>query len=183
MFKYDYYMFSGKTSGLLGNFFKHHELRFLFFLRLSEKYGGMLSVVYKLIYMHIGKKYGLEIYAGNIGKGLYLGHAYGITVNPKAVLGDYVSLHKGSTIGQENRGKRKGAPILGNRVWVGANATICGNVHIGDNVLIAANTFVNCDVPSYSIVIGNPCIIKHDENATKDYIRETDYLDSLLMKL
>ena len=72
---------------------------------------------------------------------------------------------------------------MGNRVWVGANSTICGNVRIGDNVLIAANTFVNCDVPSHSIVIGNPCVIKHDENATKEYIRETDCLDSLFMDL
>jgi len=31
-------------------------------------------------------------------------------------------------------------------------------------------TFVNFDVPSHSIVIGNPAKIIHRENATEDYI-------------
>ena len=47
---------------------------------------------------------------------------------------------------------------------------IVGNIHIGDNVLIAPNTYVNVDVPSNSIVIGNPAIIHKNENATKEYI-------------
>lgn len=45
-----------------------------------------------------------------------------------------------------------------------------GGVKIGNNVLIAANSFVNCDVPDNSIVFGNPCIIKYKENATEGYI-------------
>ena len=42
---------------------------------------------------------------------------------------------------------RKGTPVIGNRVRIGANATIVGNVHIGDDVVIAPNAFVNIDVP------------------------------------
>lgn len=58
-------------------------------------------------------KYGLEIApATSIGEGLYLGHAFGITVNPNAVIGRNCNMHKGVTIGRENRGKRKGAPVL-----------------------------------------------------------------------
>lgn len=41
---------------------------------------------------------------------------------------------------------------------------------IGDDVLIAPNSFVNVDVPSHSVVLGNPCIIKSKENATEGYI-------------
>lgn len=41
---------------------------------------------------------------------------------------------------------------------------------VGDDVLIAPNSYVNCDVPSHSIVFGNPCIIKHKDNATEGYI-------------
>ena len=41
---------------------------------------------------------------------------------------------------------------------------------IGDDVMIAPNTFINQDIPSHSIVIGNPCKIIPKENATKDYI-------------
>lgn len=102
--------------------------------------------------------------------GLYLGHPYGITVNSKAVLGMNVNLHKGVTIGQENRGRRKGCPTLGNYVSVGINSTIVGKVVIGDDVLIAPNTYINCDVPSHSIVLGSPCKIIPCQGATDNYI-------------
>lgn len=67
-------------------------------------------------------------------------------------------------------GGRQGAPVIGNEVWIDINAAIVGKVTIGDDVLIAPNSYVNCDVPSHSIVFGNPCIIKHRENATEGYI-------------
>lgn len=116
-------------------------------------------------------KYGLEIPNGkNIDAGLYLGHAFNITINPNAVIGKNVNIHKGATIGQENRGKRKGAPSIGDSVWIGINSTIVGAVRIGNDVLIAPNAYVNCDVPDHSIVIGNPCTITPRNNATEDYI-------------
>lgn len=97
---------------------------------------------------------------------------YAITINPKAIIGSYSNIHKGETIGQENRGKRKGTPVIGNDVWIGINSTIVGNIKIGDDVLIAPNTFVNKDIPSHSIVFGNPCVIKPftDSKATESYI-------------
>ena len=67
-------------------------------------------------------------------------------------------------------GGRRGTPVIGNEVWIGINAAIVGSTTIGDDVLIAPNSYVNCDVPSHSIVFGNPCIIKHRENATEGYI-------------
>lgn len=45
-----------------------------------------------------------------------------------------------------------------------------GKINIGDDVLIAPNAFVNFDVPSHSIVIGNPGTIIIRENATESYI-------------
>lgn len=105
-----------------------------------------------------------------IGPGLYIGHPYNITLNPKTVIGRNCNIHKGLTIGGENRGTRKGVPIIGNEVWIGINVTIVGKVIIGDDVLIAPNSYVNCNVPSHSIVFGNPCVIKHREYATEGYI-------------
>ena len=43
-----------------------------------------------------------------VGPGLFLGHPYCITINPEAVIGSHCNIHKGVTIGQENRGIRKG---------------------------------------------------------------------------
>ena len=105
-----------------------------------------------------------------IGEGLYIGHAYNITINPDAILGKNINIHRGVLIGQTNRGGRRGAPVIGNEVWIGINAAIVGNITIGDDVLIAPNSYVNCDVPSHSVVFGNPCIIKHRENATEGYV-------------
>lgn len=105
-----------------------------------------------------------------IGGGLYMGHPYCITINRKAILGKNINIHKGVTIGQENRGRRKGVPTIGNNVWIGINAIIVGNITIGDDVMIGPGAYVNCDVPSHSICIGNPCVIHHRENATENYI-------------
>ena len=120
-------------------------------------------------------RYGLEIpWTCKIGKGFYLGHAFCITVSPQAEIGEWCNLHKGVTIGKQNRGKLKGAPKIGNKVWIGVNATVVGKVVIGDDVLIAPGAYVNCDVPSHSVVIGNPCQIHHKENATEGYINNCE---------
>ena len=139
--------------------------------KLQTSRNKILLSWHKFAYSQLKKSRNIELsYRTEIGKGLYLGHAFGIVVNPAAKIGENVNLHKGVTIGQENRGPRKGAPTIGNKVWIGINATVVGRITIGDDVLIAPNSFVNCDVPSHSVVFGNPCIIKHRDNATEDYI-------------
>lgn len=149
-------------------FTNSHAVRFLFFLRRSASGRNIVS---RLILKSMSRRYGLEISRNTaIGGGLYLGHAYGITVNPEARIGENCNLHKGVTLGRENRGSRKGAPTLGDRVWVGVNATVVGAVNIGSDVLIAPNSYVNRDVPSHSVVFGNPCVIKPREDATEGYI-------------
>ena len=146
-----------------------------FLLFTYRKYFSARSRVVKLFYKGIfrfmASRRGIEISLRNeIGKGLYIGHAYNITINPNAIIGSNCNLHKGIVIGQQNRGKYKGTPTIGNRVWIGINAAIVGNIKIGDDVLIAPNSYVNCDVPSHSVVFGNPCVIKSRDNATEDYI-------------
>lgn len=137
----------------------------------KHKRGGVLKGFYSAIYRMVSVFYCNEIsHVAEIGPGLYIGHPYGITVNPNAKIGKNCNIHKGVTIGQENRGKRKGAPTIGDCVWIGVNSTIVGKITIGDDVLIAPNTYVNCDVPSHSIVFGNPCVIKSNAHATEGYI-------------
>lgn len=108
-----------------------------------------------------------------IGEGFYIGHSGMVIINPEAKIGKNVNIAAGVTIGYENRGKRKGAPTIEGNCWIGANSVIVGNVKIEKDVLIAPLTFVNFDVPSHSIVIGNPAKIIHKENATKDYIQNS----------
>lgn len=147
-------------------------LRFLKYFRKAQNTNNrFLRKIYKKMTLRYRTTHGLEIPDDlMVGGGLYIGHPYGITINPDAVLGENINIHKGVTIGQENRGNRKGSPTIGSFVWIGVNATIVGKITIGNDVLIAPNSYVNCDVPDHSVVYGNPCVIKFKENATENYI-------------
>lgn len=128
------------------------------------------NIFRRFILYKMSRKYGLEIsIKAQIGKGLYLGHPYNITVAEGTQIGENVNLHKGCTIGRTNRGN-VGVPKIGNCVFIGINATVVGNVMVGDDVLIAPNSYVNFDVPAHSVVIGNPATIHHRENATERYV-------------
>lgn len=106
----------------------------------------------------------------DIGEGFYVAHNARFIINCEAKLGKNINISPGVVIGGTNRGEKKGAPTIGDRVWFGCNCVVVGKIKIGSNVMIAPNAYVNFDVPDNSIVIGNPGVIHHDENATKDYI-------------
>lgn len=145
-----------------------------FFRKMQEKNFFPLRLMYKVLFKYYKAKNHIELYyKTQIDAGLYIGHPYGIMINRNAIIGKNVNIHKGVVIGQENRGKRKGTPIIGDNVWIGINSVIVGKVVIGNDVLIAPNSYVNCDIPSHSVVFGNPCTIKPKENATKNYINNT----------
>lgn len=136
-----------------------------------EKRNKLMYLLYGFRLNQLQHKYGFQISPSTkIGKGLYIGHFGSVIVNRNAVLGDNVNLSPNVVIGQQNRGEKKGAPIIGNSVWIGSGAIVVGKITIGDDVLIAPNAYVNFDVPSHSIVIGNPAVIHHRENATEGYI-------------
>lgn len=50
----------------------------------------------------------------------------------------------------------KGDTVIGNDVWIGYEAVIMPGVQVGDGAVIAAKSVVTGDVPSYTIVGGNP---------------------------
>lgn len=52
--------------------------------------------------------------------------------------------------------------IIGNDVWIGANANIKRGITIGNGAIVAMNSVVTKNVPDYSIVAGNPAkVIKY----------------------
>lgn len=53
----------------------------------------------------------------------------------------------------------KGVPVIKNNVWIGPNVVVAGPVIIEDDVIIAANSFVNKSIPSGAIVAGSPAKI------------------------
>ncbi|GHU67749.1 hypothetical protein FACS189413_03100 [Bacteroidia bacterium] len=138
---------------------------------LYRKYQANHNNVLGLYYKYKLENQGLD-FGGNlsIGKGLIIGHSGRIVINGGAKIGEQIYLTHGVTIGRNAVGKRKGVPTLGNRVRIGANANIVGNITIGNDVVIAPGAFVNFDVPSHSVVIGNPGQIHHKDNATDGYL-------------
>lgn len=147
--------------------------RYMYILRhasLFPKY-SIRGFLYRVLLQHYSYKYGFQILPNTrIGKGLYIGHRGTVVINGRTEIGDNCTLTHLVTIGQANRGERKGCPKIGNRVWIGAGAVVVGKIFIGDNVLIAPNSYVNFDVPSNSIVTGNPAVVTHHDNATEGYI-------------
>lgn len=149
--------------------------KMLVFFRKAQNSSNILSKwIYRILFGFCKHRCLCDISINlNLGEGAYFGHPYCIVINPKTVIGKNVSIHNGVTIGKENRGTRKGTPIIGNKVWIGANAVIVGKITIGNDVLIAPNAFVNFDIPDHSIVIGNPAKIVYRKNATEHYSTNT----------
>lgn len=173
--KSDLYRYTGQYSYklLLKNLIFNPGFRFIFFLRKSSATSKFspLGIFYRFFLRRYTFKYGIQIEARTtIGEGFCIRHFGTIVVNPRTVIGKNCNIHQGVTIGQTNRGSNKGAPVIGDNVWIGANAVVVGNISVGRNVLIAPNSYVNFDVPDNSIVIGNPAKLIAKENATEGYI-------------
>lgn len=169
--RHDLYRFNGTTGwkNFVKAFSSKWEFQHVVLLRWYQQ--SKLKIVSRLLLRWSCLRTGIQIgYKTKIGKGFLIVHYGDIAVNNDAVIGDNCTISHGATIGISHRGKNRGCPTLGNKVWVGANAVIVGNVTIGDDVLIAPLSFVNFDVPSHSIVVGNPGKIIPREDATAEYI-------------
>lgn len=110
-----------------------------------------------------------------IGNNCSIGEYNQITSCNKVLIGDGLLTGRYVYIGDNNHGglsqeeagippiKRnllsKGEVNIGNNVWIGDKATILANVHIGNNVIVAANSVVTKDVPDNCIVAGVPAKI------------------------
>lgn len=171
-FQKDIYRRYGGKESIRRRILRPIELKYLYCFRKASEAGNIFfRAYYKWRTRVLSERTLIQIPVGTqIGEGLFLGHNGSIIVNMDAKIGRNVNLATGVVIGQENRGKRKGCPQIGDQVWIGSNAVIVGNITIGDDVLIAPLSYVNCNVPSHSIVMGNPCKIISKDYATEGYI-------------
>lgn len=175
-FQKDLYRYYGEEGESIKNkILRPLEIKYLCAFRKAQASSSFFSRKLSILkLLRLSRKSQIQIPVNTqIGEGFYIGHSGRIIINSKAVLGKNINIATGVTIGQENRGKRKGVPTIGDNCWIGTNAVIVGNITIGNDVLIAPLSFVNFDVPSHSIVIGNPAKIIHKENATEGYIDNT----------
>jgi len=171
MIKSDLYRYGGLTSILQG--MRIPGFRYTYFLRKASHYKkfSIQGLFFRFVLNRLGYKYGFQIpVKTQIGEGLYIGHFGTIVINENTIIGKNCNIAHSITIGQTNRGKLKGSPTIADEVWIGTGAVIVGKITIGSNVLIAPNTYINKDIPSNSIVMGNPAKIIQNFDATKGYI-------------
>lgn len=73
----------------------------------------------------------------------------------RAEYGDYFFVYQGTTVGGNRKGEKLFYPTIGENVILFANATVLGDTHIGNNVVVAADTFlINEIVPDNCIAFG-----------------------------
>jgi len=90
----------------------------------------------------------------SIGPGLRIHHFGNIFVNERSRIGADCTLRQGVTIGSvDDDGP---APVLGDRVELGAYAQVLGGVIVGDDARVGAMSVVLADVPAGCTVAGAP---------------------------
>ena len=93
-----------------------------------------------------------------INSGCYFQDQGGITIGEGSLIGHNVVLATlNHEMDPEHRKDLHPDPIkIGRHVWIGANATVCPGVTIGDGAVVAAGAVVVKDVPAKAIVGGVP---------------------------
>ena len=145
-------------------FLHKDQLNFFTFCELLTFYVMVRNIFYaRVAYRHHFYAKFLALFArplplldisstAEIGGGLIVQHGYGTIIAPRKI-GKNCWVNQGVTIGYTNDDD---CPTLGDNVTVYAGAKILGDVHVGNNVVVAANAVVVKDVEDNCIVGGVP---------------------------
>ena len=99
----------------------------------------------------------IDIHPGaTIGKRVFIDHGIGVVIGETTVIEDDVLIYQGVTLGGVSLSPGKRHPTIRNGVVIGAGAKILGNIEIGANAKIGANSVVVKPVPECSTAIGIP---------------------------
>ena len=94
--------------------------------------------------------------AAQIGRRVFIDHGVGVVIGETTIINDDVLIYQQVTLGGVSLNKGKRHPTIENNVVIGAGAKILGNITIGKNTKVGANSVVVKDVPSDSTAIGIP---------------------------
>lgn len=86
------------------------------------------------------------------GKSITIGDGCAISHNVSILDSDFHILIRDG----EPQPRHGSGIVIGDRVWIGTNATILKDVQVGDGAVIAAGSLVSKDVPPRALVAGSP---------------------------
>jgi serine O-acetyltransferase len=91
--------------------------------------------------------------AAKFGPGLRISHGTGIVVGNSVEVGSDCLLMQNVTLGAPTMARIGEMPKLGDRVVLGAQASVIGPVVVGDDVFVGAHALVTRDVPASTKVL------------------------------
>jgi len=94
--------------------------------------------------------------AAKIGKRVFIDHGTGVVIGETTIIEDDVLIYQGVTLGGVSLIQGKRHPTIKKGAVIGAGAKILGNIIIGENAKIGANSVVVKAVPDCSTAIGIP---------------------------
>jgi maltose O-acetyltransferase len=111
----------------------------------------------------------------SIGEYTFIGRGVEIEISTRVTIGRHGLIAPGVFITDHNHGTSIDEPIfrqpsvhstvvIGDDVWIGANAVILPGVNIGDGAVVGAGAVVTSDVPPRSIVGGVPARLIRNRN-------------------
>lgn len=99
----------------------------------------------------------IDIHPGaQIGRRVFIDHGTGVVIGQTTIIEDDVLIYQGVTLGGVSLTQGKRHPTIRSGVVIGAGAKILGNIEVGQDAKIGANSVVVKTVPPYSTAIGIP---------------------------
>lgn len=95
----------------------------------------------------------------------------------RAKYGDYFCVYQGTTVGGNWSNGVIDYPSIGENVILYANATVLGNSHIGNNVIVSADSYIiNDEVPDNALVFGKSPNLIIKEKSVDEIMAYTDHI-------
>lgn len=106
--------------------------------------------------------------ASTIGRRVFIDHGFGVVIGATSIIEDDILIYQGVTLGGVSISKGKRHPTIKSNSVIGSGAKILGNITIGYNCKIGANSVVVSNVDDNCTAIGVPAkIIKSKESRNK----------------
>lgn len=107
--------------------------------------------------------------AATVGDGVFIDHGFGVVIGETAIIEDNVLIYQGVTLGGVSLNPGKRHPTIRKNTVIGSGAKILGNITIGENCKIGANSVVIKNVVCNSTAVGVPArIVTRKDDDCKD---------------